>query len=127
MQTPCEKFAAATLLLAGNGNIKDRLLNAFQNELADVDVNAIPLELRAAYDDLQQALHRERPLRGENAVRATLRKISGAEADQLAQSVVRLCIDLTRSQMANNVARQVEARAPAAIANSAAVVQLFPG
>ena len=126
MHTPSDRFAAATLLLAGNGPIKDRLLNAFQTELADVDINSIPLELRTAYDELQRSLHREPPQRGENAVRATLRKISGAEADQLAQSVVRLCIELTRSQMANNEIRSIDTRMPAAMANSAAVVRLFP-
>ena len=64
------------------------LFHAARSEHADVDdlPDALREEFRACHD----ALTRERPLRGEDAVRATVRKMSNHEADEVACSVVRL-------------------------------------
>ena len=56
----------------------------------------LPEALRAPFRACQETLTRERPLRGEDAVRATVRKMSSQEADEVAASVVRLYGALAR-------------------------------
>jgi hypothetical protein len=119
-----QRFAAATELLAGSGSIKDRLLEAYRNELAELEFEQLPQELRADYMRWHASMNRVRPLRGEDAVRATLRKISGIEADRLAQTFVKLSIRLLRSPPANT---QGSAEVRLQAGGGGSVVQLFPG
>jgi len=90
MSTTWEEFEAAALTLARSGNIKDRLADAYRNHLALLNVDELPDALRAPLRACHAALTREPPLRGEDAVRATVRKLSNVEADEIAASVVRL-------------------------------------
>ena len=91
MSTTLEKFRGAALSLARSGSIKDRLTVAYRNYLALVDESELPRELVAEFRAVNRALNRERPLlRGEDTFRATVRKMSSVEADEVASSVVRL-------------------------------------
>ena len=90
MSTTWEQLEGAALSLARSGSIKDRLADAFRNHLAQVNTEELPDPLRAQYRACQEALTRERPQPGEDAVRATVRKMSNSEADELAAGVVRL-------------------------------------
>jgi len=86
-----ERFQSATLSLARSGPIKDRLADAYRNHLAEVREEELPREIREEFRAVSQTLTRERPmLRGEDAVRATIRKMSNDEADSIACSVVRI-------------------------------------
>jgi len=97
MSTAWEKFQEATLSLARSGPIKDRLAEAYRNYLADVTEEELPREIREEFRAVSRSLTRERPtLRGEDAVRATTRKMSNDEADRLACTVVRLFAALPR-------------------------------
>ena len=84
------------MTLARSGPIKDRLADAYRNHLALVTAEELPEGLRAEFRACHDALTRERPLRGEDAVRATVRKLSSNEADELACSVVRLFAAMVR-------------------------------
>ena len=90
MSTTWEQFEGAAVSLARSGPIKERLTEAYRNHLAFVNVDELPDALRAEFRACHAALTRERPLRGEDAVRATVRKMSSHEADEVAGSVVRL-------------------------------------
>lgn len=90
MSTTWEQLEGAVLTLARSGLIKDRLGDAFRNHLAHVNADDLPEVLRGEFRACHDALTRERPLRGEDAVRATVRKMSSEEADQLARGVVRM-------------------------------------
>ena len=96
MNTPWEQLEGAALSLARSGSIKDRLADAFRKHLVQVDVEELPEALRASFRACRETLTRERPLRGEDAVRATVRKMSAQEADEVAASVVRLYGALAR-------------------------------
>ena len=104
-------------------SIKDRLFDAYHNELAELPFEQLPQDLRAEYMRWHASMNRVRPLRGEDAVRATLRKISGIEADRLAQTLVKLSIRLLRSPPPNTQ-ESAEVRLQA---GGGSVVQLFPG
>ena len=98
MKTAWEKFQSATLCLARSGAIKDRLTDAYRNNLALVAEEDLPKELREDFRAFGRALTRERPLlRGEDAFRATIRKMSNDEADEVAATVVLLFAAIPRS------------------------------
>jgi hypothetical protein len=90
MSTTWEQLEGAALSLARAGPIKDRLAEAFRSHLAEVNTDELPESLRQQFRVCHDALIRERPQPGEDAVRATVRKLSGSEADELACFVVRL-------------------------------------
>jgi len=126
MSTTCEQLEGAALALARSGSIKDRLAEAFRNHLAAVNAEELPETLRAQFRACHEALTREHPLRGEDAVRATVRKMSGLEADELAGSIMHLFAALVREsalEAARQLAREsvIEPRpAPAPVLQPAA-------
>ena len=111
-----DRFESATLLLARGGSIKERLDGAWRQYLAHLELDDVPREVRTQFRELVAAIHRERPLRGEDAVRATIRKMSNEEAEGHAANIVRMFCRLTRQQ---------ELELPLPASNGGAVVQLF--
>ena len=92
-----EIFQGATLSLARAGALKDRLNDAYRNHLSCIDEAELPKELREDFRSLSNTLTRERPLlRGEDAARATIRKMSNGEAEAAATSVVKMFCALQR-------------------------------
>jgi hypothetical protein len=96
MSTACEQLEGAALSLARARPIKERLADAYRNHLALVNAEELPDALREEFRACHDALTRERPLRGEDAVRATVRKMSNQQADEVACSVVRLFAAMAR-------------------------------
>jgi hypothetical protein len=90
MSTTWEQLEGAVLTLARSGAIKDRLGDAFRNHLAQLSVDDLPEALRVEFQTCHDTLTHAQPLRGEDAVRATVRKMSNDEADAVACRVVRL-------------------------------------
>jgi hypothetical protein len=108
MSTAWEQLEGAALSLARSGPIKDRLSDAYRNHLALVNSDELPDSLRDDFRACHDALTRERPLRGEDAVRATVRKMSSHEADEIAASVVRLFAALAREAPRESVVAMPE-------------------
>ena len=96
MSTAWEQLEGAALSLARSRPIKERLADAYRNHLALVNAEELPDTLREEFRACHDALTRERPLRGEDAVRATVRKMSNQQADEVACRVVRLFAALAR-------------------------------
>ena len=97
-----EKFQGATLSLARSGPLKDRITDAYRNHLAQVDETEIPKELRDDFRILHDAITRERPLvRGDDAFRATIRKMSNDEAEEVAAWVVKMFCALQKMPIVN--------------------------
>jgi hypothetical protein len=93
-----EKFQRATVTLARSGTIKDRLTDAYRAHLVDVNDEELPRDLREKFRAFRRAMTREQPmLRGEDAFRATVRKMSCDDAEDLACSVVHIFGSLPRS------------------------------
>ena len=111
-----DRLESATLFFARSGAIKDRLEGAWRQCLANVDAEDLPREIRLSFLELSGAMQRERPLRGEDAVRATIRKMSNEDAERHAASIVRMFCRMTRQQ---------ELELPMPAPPSAAIVQLF--
>ena len=111
-----DRLESATLLLTRSGAIKDRLNAAWRQYLVFIDAEDVPRELRLQFLELSSAMQRERPLRGEDAVRATIRKMSNEEAETHAAHIVRMFCRMSR---------QPELDLPLPAPTTGAVVQLF--
>lgn len=90
MNSAWEKFRESALVMARSGTVKERLHTAFRTQLVDLDVAELPFELRDEFVAFRRALTRERPMRGEDAVTATIRKLSSQEADRLAATLIEM-------------------------------------
>lgn len=91
------RLHAATLELTKSSSLKQRLATAFSIFLKDLDADELPAELRAAFASLHSELEAVKPLPGETAVQATVRKMSGDQAEQFASRIVDLYGDLLRT------------------------------
>ena len=91
-----ERFHAAVTALVGDGPLKERLAAAYVENLDDLESTEFPTELRTTFNDLQAALHAERPVGREPCVRATVRKMSSAQARSHADTIVILYAELVR-------------------------------
>jgi hypothetical protein len=98
MSSAWEHFFAATSMLASNGPIKHRLAEAYQTHLATLDVEEVPKEIREEFCSLSTCMSSVRPLRGESAVHATVRKMSDTEAGGVAMRIVNMLGIIARNQ-----------------------------
>jgi hypothetical protein len=89
-------FLAAVSALAGHGHIKQRLIKAYEDNLADINEEELPITLKERFADLKQQMHRVLPLNGEGPICASVRKMSIEEASECAAVVVSLYDELAR-------------------------------
>jgi len=113
-----DRLESATLHFARSGAIKERLEGAWRHCLANLEAEDVPHELRLQFLELAAQMQRERPLRGEDALRATVRKMSNEEAEKHASIIVRMFCRMTRQQ-------ELELHLPALATAAGSVVQLF--
>jgi hypothetical protein len=97
MSTTWEKFQGATLSLTRSGSLKDRLTEAYRNHLSAVAEEELPREIREQFHNVRCSLTRERPQRGEDAIRASVRKLSSHEAENIAETVVQMMSVMARA------------------------------
>jgi hypothetical protein len=97
MTTVHGRLHAATLELTKSSALKQRLTAAFSTFLKDLDADELPSELRSTFVALQAELESVKPLPGETAVQATVRKMSHEQAETFAARIVDLYGDLLRS------------------------------
>jgi hypothetical protein len=85
-----ESLHFATLELVRSTPIKQRLICAYRRHLADIKDDQLPGEVRESFCRLKDSLICVQPLRGEDAVAASVRKMSNQEADDCAALVVEI-------------------------------------
>jgi len=105
-----ENLHFATLELVRSTPIKQRLVTAYRRHLATVAEDQLPSEARASFSQVVKSFSGVQPMRGEDAVVASVRKMSNQEADDCAALIV---------EIFGLMCRAMEAPRP-----SAAVVQL---
>jgi hypothetical protein len=98
MNSAWEHFFAATLVLVSAGPIKHRLAEAYRVHLEGLDQDELPKEIRDEFATLSTSMCRVRPLRGETAIQATVRKMSDREAGSLATRIVNMLGVMARAQ-----------------------------
>ena len=100
MSSAWEHFFAATSMLASNGPIKHRLVEAYRVHLATLDAEEVPKEIRDEFCSLSNCMSSVPPLRGESPVQATVRKMSDTEAGGVAMRIVNMLGIIARNQTA---------------------------
>src|SRR6266850_2744412 len=85
-----ECFHFATLELVRSTPIKQRLICAYRRHLASLPEDQLPGEARESFDQVLRSLRGVQPLPGEDAVAASVRKMSNHEADECAALIVEI-------------------------------------
>ena len=93
-----ERFEAAVAALVAEGSVKQRLAAAYAEYLDDLESTELPANLRLAFTELHVALHRVSPIGREPSVKATIRKMSPAEAGAHAEEILMLYAELVRQR-----------------------------
>jgi hypothetical protein len=98
MSNAWENFFAATAMLASAGPIKHRLAEAYRAHLAALDQEDLPKEIREEFSSISSRMSCVRPMRGETAIQATVRKMSDREAGRVAMRIVNMLGVIARTQ-----------------------------
>jgi len=98
MSSAWEHFLAATAILASAGPIKHRLAEAYRTQLAELDQDDLPKEIREEFSSLTTCMSCVPPMRGETAIQATVRKMSDQEAGGVAMRIVSMLGVIARQQ-----------------------------
>lgn len=104
-----DRLEAAVTVLAGDGHIKQRLVRAFQDNLAEIDDDELPIFLQEPFTELRMKLKSVKPLNGEGAVRASVRKMSGTEAGECGKLIVALYTQALRDGAGSGLKRPLSA------------------
>lgn len=96
MSNHVKRLYAAVSVLAGHGDIKQRLIKAYEENLAVIDDDDLPVALKQAFADCRNKMSQVEPLNGEGRIRASVRKMSIAEADVCALALLDLYSDIIR-------------------------------
>jgi len=83
-------FHFATLELVRSTPIKQRLVSAYRRHLSSLPEDQVPNEIRESFGQVMRSLCGVQPLRGEDAVAASVRKMSNQEADDCAALIVEM-------------------------------------
>jgi hypothetical protein len=93
-----ECFHFATLELVRSTPIKQRLICAYRRHLSGLPEEQVPDEVRDSFVQVLRNLRGVQPLRGEDAVTASVRKMSNQEADDCAASIVEIFGIMSKSR-----------------------------
>ena len=98
MVSAFECFHFATLELVRSTPIKQRLICAYRRHLSGLPEEQVPDEVRDSFVQVLRNLRGVQPLRGEDAVTASVRKMSNQEADDCAALIVEIFGIMSKSR-----------------------------
>ena len=90
MTSAWESLHFATLELVRSTPIKQRLISAYRRHLYSLPEDQLPNEVRELFGQVMKSLHGVQPQKGEDAVAASVRKMSNQEADDCAAHIVEI-------------------------------------
>jgi len=90
MTSAWESLHFATLELVRSTPIKQRLVNAYRRHLISLPDDQLSDEAREMFGQVMKSLHGVQPQKGEDAVAASVRKMSIQEADDCAAHIVEI-------------------------------------
>ncbi len=96
MSNHVERFYAALAVLAAHGDIKQRLIRAFEDHLGTIELEELPVAVKEHFAEMKSLMTGVEPLNGEGHVRATVRKMSVPEADHCAKLIIDLYAEMLR-------------------------------
>ncbi len=92
-----DNFYAAVSVLASHGHIKQRLVKAYEENLAIIGDEDLPIAVEQSFSELRHMMSRVDPvMKREGRIRASVRKMSVEEADECAHKLIELYRDIIR-------------------------------
>ena len=85
-----ENLHFATLELVRSTPIKQRLVSAYRRHLVSIPQDQLPGEVRESFSYVMATLNGVSPRNGEDAVAASVRKMSSQEADECSALIVEI-------------------------------------
>ncbi len=95
-----DSLHSATLELVRSTPIKQRLICVYRRYLSTLMIEQLPNEVRDTFAQVMHVLAGVQPLRGEDAVAASVRKMSAQQADDCAARIVEIFGVLARAESA---------------------------
>jgi hypothetical protein len=89
-----QRFAEAVHALIADGPVKQRLVSAYAQHLADLTDADLPAALRRDFGELQAVMSRIAPVGTESRARASVQKMSASEAAGHAATILKLYVEL---------------------------------
>ena len=97
MSNHVNRFYAAVSVLAGHGRIKQRLVKAYEENLAVIEVEDLPIAVKHSFVDLRHMMSRvDSVVKREGRICASVRKMSVEEADECAHKIIDLYAAIIR-------------------------------
>ncbi len=97
MSNHVNRFYAAVSVLAGHGRLKQRLVKAYEENLAVIEDEDLPIAVKQSFADLRHMMNQVDPvMKREGRIRASVRKMSATEADECAHKMIDLYRDMIR-------------------------------
>ena len=97
MSNYANRFYAAVSVLGGHGRIKQRLVKAYEENLAVIEVEDLPIAVKQSFADLRHMMSRvDSVVKREGRICASVRKMSVEEADECAHKIIDLYADMIR-------------------------------
>ena len=91
------RFYAAVSVLGGHGSIKQRLVKAYEENLAVIEDENLPIAVKQSFADLRHMMSRvDSVVKREGRICASVRKMSVEEADECAHKIIDLYADMIR-------------------------------
>ncbi len=97
MSNHVNRFYTAVSVLAGHGRIKQRLVKAYEENLAVIEDEDLPIAVKQSFADLRHMMSRvDSVVKREGRICASVRKMSVEEADECAGKIIDLYADMIR-------------------------------
>ncbi|MCH8100856.1 MAG: hypothetical protein IIB74_10520 [Proteobacteria bacterium] len=97
MSNHANRFYVAVSVLGGHGHIKQRLIAAYEDNLAIIEVEDLPIAVKQSFADLRHMMSRvDAVVKREGRICASVRKMSVEEADECAHKIIDLYADMIR-------------------------------
>jgi hypothetical protein len=93
-----DSLHSAILELVRSTPIKQRLISVYRRYLSTLSVEQLPLEARGTFAQVMNILGGVQPLRGEDAVVASVRKMSAQQTDDCAALIVEIFGSVARAE-----------------------------
>lgn len=107
MSNHVKKFYSAVMVLGSHGHIKQRLIRAYEDNLAHIEDDSLPAEVRQPFAELGDRMKQVEPLNGEGPICASVRKMSIDEADDCARQIIDLYGDMIRATIGDEASMPV--------------------
>ena len=97
MSNHANRFYGDVSGLGGHGHIKQRLIAAYEDNLAIIEVEELPIAVKQSFADLRHMMSRvDAVVKREGRICASVRKMSVEEADECAHKIIDLYADMIR-------------------------------